>query len=83
MPGHPPPEEVEKVMNESGWSYLKALQYLLIETGNPDGYDSLTDDEIRRLDSTAAPGKRSAMTGPTRAGRSSSTKCHPATSSGR
>jgi hypothetical protein len=40
MPGHPPPEEVEKVMEEFDWGYLKALQYLLIEADNPDGTDA-------------------------------------------
>jgi hypothetical protein len=41
LPGHPSPEEVEAVMKEFGWSeYMQALQYLLIQEGNPDGIDA-------------------------------------------
>jgi hypothetical protein len=44
--GFPSAEEVQAVMKESGWDEQKALQYLLIEAGNPAGTDApdLEDD---------------------------------------
>jgi hypothetical protein len=40
-PGDPPPEEVEQVMKQYGFDdYLKALNMLLINAGDPEAIDA-------------------------------------------